>query len=69
MRYFINDRVTIDLEEVVAIVVGGQIYKPSTGESGYSYEVVFRNGTKVSCIGEGLRNQYNDYIKLRENNV
>lgn len=59
-RYYINEDITIDLEDVVGIAVRGY-----TG-SGYSYEVAFKSGTKLKCYGVSLRTQFAEYKGITE---
>ncbi len=65
-RYYINETVTIDLENVVGIVILGKVL--GAGQSGYSYEVVFKNGTKIRCIGYELKSQFAEYKGIAESN-
>lgn len=66
-RYYMNKNTIIDLDEVVAIVVNGRCSVPSTGEVGYQYKVLFRNGNSIECIGYDLNKQFKEYKGLTDN--
>lgn len=60
-RYYTNDRVTLDLDEVTSIVSDGWVAIPSQGIAGYDYRVTLKNGTTAKFVGEGLNAQYREY--------
>ena len=59
-RYYINESTTIDLEDVVGIVVKGV-----SGRATF-YEVVFKGGTQINCNGTNLRSQFAEYKGITE---
>jgi len=63
-RYYTNENTTIDLEEVVGIRSHGEV--TSSRERGNKYEVAFKAGTILFCIGYNLRSQFAEYKGLTE---
>jgi hypothetical protein len=55
MRYFINSRTLLDLDEVSAVIFIGV----TSGAS--LWTVVFKNGTKAEVIGDNLLKQFKEY--------
>lgn len=65
-RYYTNENTTIDLEDVVGIVVLNRFRELGSDKTEIRYEVAFKSGTKLICHGDNLRSQFAEYKGITE---